>query len=502
MCSLTKIEKLLEGCEQSHLLKFYNDLGDVEREQLLKQLGTIRFEEINKLYKDAQASLKGEVTKLDSKMKPIPADKFESEESLNSDVIDEYRRIGLEAISNNQVAVVLMAGGQGTRLGVNYPKGMFSVGLPSGKTLFQVQAERIQKLTKLAKQQTSKSGKICWYIMTSGPTHITTVNYLKKNDYFGLNEDDVKLFQQGLLPCFDFEGKILLDEKHSVALAPDGNGGIYRALRDNGILADMKKRGIKYVHVHSVDNILVKVADPVFIGYCVSKKAHCGAKVVRKSGPSEAVGVVCQVDGSFQVVEYSEITDKTANLRDVKGNLVFSAGNICNHFFSTEFLDQIAEEYETQLKLHVAKKKIPYVNDKGEKIIPITPNGIKIEKFVFDVFQFTDNFVTWEVPRSSEFSALKNADSAGVDCASTSRRDLLRLHKSYIIDAGGRVDCDEVEISPLLSYAGEGLEKVKERVFNSKTVILSDEEELLMNNNDYSKRDINGLNIGLTQFGN
>ncbi|KAG5869686.1 hypothetical protein JTB14_031179 [Gonioctena quinquepunctata] len=489
--SASELRKVLGECQQSHLLQFWDDLGEEEKEQFLEQLNTIKFDEVSRLFENAQASLTEEVTKLDSKMKPIPSDKFESEEGVNSDLLEDYRKEGLEEISNSHVAVLLMAGGQGTRLGVSYPKGMYSVGLPSGKTLFQIQAERIRRVISLAEQQTGKTGKICWYIMTSGPTNETTKNFLRKNDYFGLKEEDVKLFQQGLLPCFDFDGKIFLEDKNSVALAPDGNGGIYRALRDNGILKDMKDRGVKYVHVHSVDNILVKVADPVFIGYCVKKQADCGAKVVKKASPSEAVGVVCQVDGSFQVVEYSEITEQTANLRDEEGNLVFSAGNICNHFFSTKFLDEIADRHELQLKLHVAKKKIPHVDADGTKIKPTSSNGIKIEKFVFDVFQFTDNFVTWEVPRASEFSALKNADSAGVDCPRTSRRDLLDLHKSYIENAGGKVSCDAVEISPLLSYAGENIEvRVKGKVFDEKTVILSDEEELLMNNNNYSKESI------------
>ncbi|KAG5876435.1 hypothetical protein JTB14_008428 [Gonioctena quinquepunctata] len=489
--SASELRKVLGECQQSHLLQFWDDLGEEEKEQFLQQLNTIKFDEVSRLFENAQASLTEEVTKLDSKMKPIPSDKFESEEGVNSDLLEDYRKEGLEEISNSHVAVLLMAGGQGTRLGVSYPKGMYSVGLPSGKTLFQIQAERIRRVISLAEQQTGKTGKICWYIMTSGPTNETTKNFLRENDYFGLKEEDVKLFQQGLLPCFDFDGKIFLEDKNSVALAPDGNGGIYRALRDNGILKDMKDRGVEYVHVHSVDNILVKVADPVFIGYCVKKQADCGAKVVKKASPSEAVGVVCQVDGSFQVVEYSEITEQTANLRDEEGNLVFSAGNICNHFFSTKFLEEIADRHELQLKLHVAKKKIPHVDADGTKIKPTSSNGIKIEKFVFDVFQFTDNFVTWEVPRASEFSALKNADSAGVDCPRTSRRDLLDLHKSYIENAGGKVSCDAVEISPLLSYAGENIEvRVKGKVFDEKTVILSDEEELLMNNNNYSKESI------------
>lgn len=334
---------------------------------------------------------------------------------------------------------------------------MYSVGLISNKTLFQVQAERIICLQKLAHAKTGKRGTITWYIMTSGPTMAPTKKYLEENNYFGLKKENIVIFQQGLLPCFSMDGKILMESQHQLCLAPDGNGGIYAALKNQLVLDDMAKRGVKYVHMHSVDNILVKVADPTFVGYCVKKGADCGAKVVSKAGPSEAVGVVCLVDDKFQVVEYSEITDATANLTDATGKLVFNAGNICNHFFTTKFLNVIADQYLDQLKLHVAKKKIPHVDENGIFVKPTAPNGIKIEKFVFDVFEFAEKFVTWEVPRNVEFSALKNADDAGKDCPSTARRDLFNLHKQYVINAGGQVTGDEVEISALLSYAGENL---------------------------------------------
>lgn len=353
-----------------------------------------------------------------------------------------------------------MAGGQGTRLGFAHPKGMFDVGLPSHKSLFRIQGERIRKLQELAKKLTGKDGQITWYIMTSEHTMAPTKAYFKENDFFGLRDEDIVMFEQGSLPCFDFNGNILLDEKHHISKAPDGNGGLYRALRDTGILADMNRRGVKYLHAHSVDNILIKVADPIFVGYCVKQNADCAAKVVEKSHPNEPVGVVCVVDGKYQVVEYSEITQKTAEMRNSDGRLTFSAGNICNHFFSTDFLNKIGSTYEKELKLHVAQKKIPFVDNSGKRIQPEKPNGIKIEKFVFDVFEFAENFVTVEVPRDEEFSALKNADSAGKDCATTARNDIYNLHKKYIESAGGSVEGVEIEISPLLSYGGEGLEAI------------------------------------------
>lgn len=471
--SLADLQKRLAKCGQSHLLQFWERLDPDEREDYLNQLQTIHFEETSELFHRAIKSL-GIFQKLDGRMKPIPETQFESEETCDVVTLERYRDVGLREIGEGRVAVLLMAGGQGSRLGVSYPKGMYSVDLPSGKSLFRLQAERIKRLQTLAK----KSGKIPWYIMTSGPTNQATQQYLEKHKYFGLQPEDVVLFEQNQLPSFDFDGKILMEEKNRVALAPDGNGGVYGALHKNGILDDMEKRGVRYVHVHSVDNILVKVADPTFIGYCVSKEADCGAKVVRKNSPTEAVGVVCKVDDHFRVVEYSEISEETAHKTDARGNLLFSAGNICNHFFTTDFLHDIVKNHENDLKLHVAKKKIPHVDESGVKIKPKTVNGIKIEKFIFDVFEFSKRFVTWEVPRVTEFSALKNSDDAGKDCPSTARRDLLTLHKEYIEKAGGTVEGDEVEISPLISYAGEDLEHVvRGKVFKSPAVLAAAEEQ-------------------------
>lgn len=354
---------------------------------------------------------------------------------------------------------------------------MFNVGLPSGKSLFRVQAERIRKLESLAEELTGQIGHITWYIMTSEHTMLPTRAYFVENNFFGLREQNIVMFEQGSLPCFDFTGKILLDEKHKVSKAPDGNGGIYRAIRDSGILNDLNARSVKYLHAHSVDNILIRVADPIFIGYCVQENADCAAKVVEKSHPNEAVGVVCVVDGKYQVVEYSEITSKTAEMRNSDGRLTFNAGNICNHYFTTAFLNKIGTTFEKDLKLHVANKKIPFIDNSGKRVNPDKPNGIKIEKFVFDVFEFADKFVTMEVLRDEEFSALKNADSAGKDCATTARNDIYQLHKKYIIAAGGSVEGEQCEISPLLSYAGEGLKPfVQDQVFKSPVCLSIPEE--------------------------
>lgn len=459
--------RLLKSSGQEHLLDFLSD-DPHERETYLKELLTIDYEEMRELFQRATENSGAQVQKLDDLMRPLAEDQIEAEVRADPGRLEEYRTRGLEEISKGHVGVILMAGGQGSRLGVSYPKGMYDVGLQSKKTLFQLQAERILKVQQLAAQRHGRHGAITWYIMTSAPTYDETLNFLKSNKYFGLNEKDVVIFKQGLLPCFNFDGKILLSRKNELALAPDGNGGIYKALEVNGVLDDFKKRGVLYLHCHSVDNILVKVADPVFVGYCVVKSADVGAKVVQKNSPTECVGVLCLVENKVQVVEYSEITEKTANLKNPDGELTFNAGNICNHFFSAEFLRRIAK---LQMPLHVAKKKIPHVSNSGEFVKPTEPNGIKIEKFVFDVFAFADKFVAWEVPRESEFSALKNADSAGKDCPATAKQDLYRLHKNYLQRAGVEVVGDEVEIPPSVSYGGEGLDAWRGKTIVGPTLI-------------------------------
>lgn len=458
LASMERIRDKLSEYHQEHLLRFWEELMDEDRNQLENDVDELDLKEIMGYFKKAIESSQCIVQKtLDDKIQPIDETKIASVKTSTEEELNMYKERGLKEVAEGCVAVLLLAGGQGTRLGVTYPKGMYDVALPSHKTLFQLQAERILCLQNMAQQQFGKHGEITWYILTSEATHNATVEYLRKCNYFGLIEKNVKAFKQGMLPCFTFDGKIILDEKHRVSKAPDGNGGLYRALKSQGILNDMIQRGIRSVHAHNVDNILVKVADPIFIGYCLISETDCGVKVIEKSSPSEAVGVVCKVEDHYQVVEYSEITKETAELRHADGQLIYNAANICNHYFTVDFLKDVAYFYEKDLHLHMAKKKIPYVNDNGERVIPKVPNGIKIEKFVFDVFPFAKNLAVWQGTREEEFSPVKNSNSADQDCPNTARTDLLNLHKKWLLNAGAKHVGENVEISPLLSYAGENL---------------------------------------------
>jgi UDP-N-acetylglucosamine/UDP-N-acetylgalactosamine diphosphorylase len=506
--SIEDIRASLKAHKQEQLLKFEDKLSEEEKKSLLAEIKSIDFGRLLSSFEESRLLSESSSEKKDARLKPLSPDICGST-LKDQEKVAGWEARGLRAIGESKVAVLLLAGGQGTRLGVPYPKGMYNVGLPSGKTLYQLQAERILKLEQLAAGETGASCTIPWYIMTSEHTKGNTVKFFESHDYFGLDRENVVVFEQSTLPCVDFEGKVILSTKNSVARAPDGNGGLYGALDRRGVLEDMEKRGAEYIHVYCVDNILVKMADPVFMGFCLEKGAECGAKVVHKAFETEAVGVVCLCDGKYQVVEYSEISIETAKKRNKDGVLTFNAGNIANHFFTRGFLQRIVSDHIDNLKHHIARKKIPYVNEQGQQIKPDKPNGIKMEKFVFDVFEFAKSFAVLEVKREDEFSPLKNAPGTGKDSPETAKSSLLDLHYRQVLSAGGRFLDEEgrhlpaipgkvgsssnpgspsvrplieCEISPLVSYFGEGLKEhvagkcftspVQFRMSNSKVEIL------------------------------
>lgn len=467
---------------QEHLLQHWQRLDESEKASLYKDIKDVDFKKLSKLWKEAQKSMTENGALKDDRLKPLDSSIVGST-AKDKEAVSRWCEKGLQKISQGEVAVLLLAGGQGTRLGVSYPKGMYNVGLPSGKTLYQLQAERILRLQNIVLKKYGVTATIPWYIMTSDYTKAPTRKFFEENRYFGLKAENVIIFEQFTLPCMDMEGRMLLSNASSLSRAPDGNGGLYTALasQQNTVLADMKSRGITSMHIYCVDNILVKMADPVFVGFCVEKGAECGAKVVQKVLPTEKVGVVCSCDGVYQVVEYSEISIKIAEMRDPDGSLTFKAGNICNHFLTYEFLEKVCRQHEEELFHHIAKKKIPFVNEEGCLVTPKEPNGIKLEKFVFDVFQFASKFAVLEVLREDEFSPLKNGPGGSSNTPLTARHALMDLHYRQLLAAGGslinkdgkklplmlRRESDVMEdtaliceISPLVSYFGEDLEEL------------------------------------------
>ncbi|KAF2091014.1 putative UDP-N-acetylglucosamine pyrophosphorylase [Saccharata proteae CBS 121410] len=481
---LQELRKTYEKAGQEQVFAFYDQLDVAEKAALFEQLSGIKPDYINEITHRALNPPKTESEDTTPKLEPLPDSATSSILDSKDEDLQKWYDDGLKFIADNEVAVVLMAGGQGTRLGSSAPKGCFDIGLPSQKSLFQLQAERIWKIQQLAQKAHGKEEVVVpWYVMTSGPTRGPTEKFFEEHNYFGLKKENVVVFEQGVLPCISNEGKILLESKSKVAVAPDGNGGIYQALITSSVVSDMRKRGIKHIHAYCVDNCLVKVADPVFIGFSASKDVEIATKVVRKRNAKESVGLIMQRNGKPDVVEYSEIDSETAEAKDLHNPeiLKFRAANIVNHYYSFRFLESIPE-WSHRLPHHVARKKIPYVDtEKGETIKPEKPNGIKLEQFVFDCFPFLsmDKFACMEVKREDEFSPLKNARGTGEDDPDTSRRDIMDQGKKWVQNAGGVVvgekDEDGVEVSPLISYGGEGLEFLKDRSIKAPAVIEKEE---------------------------
>ncbi|KAI6120652.1 nucleotide-diphospho-sugar transferase [Pisolithus croceorrhizus] len=446
MAAIDTIRKRYQAAGQDHLFAFFPKLSDEERSAFIRQLESI----------DSDPKYVADT------IEPLPVDACESVVNNPSNE-SKWRQAGLEAIARGEV------GGQGTRLGSSAPKGCYDIGLPSHKSLFQYQAERIARL------QTPKGSVVIpWYVMTSGPTRRETETFFANHNHFGLNPKNVIIFEQGTLPCLTMDGKIMLETTSRVAVAPDGNGGLYAATRSplspsdrsRSVLTDLSSRGVLYVHAYCVDNCLVKVADPVFLGYCITKQADCAAKVVPKTSPSESVGVVARRGDKFSRAAQPNT-----------GELMFNAANIANHFYTTAFLRSV-ESFESELAFHIARKKIPTIDlETGAVIKPSKPNGMKLELFVFDVFPFTKRFAVLEVARNEEFSPLKNAPGTGSDDPDTSRRDLLAQHRRFLEQAGASVrDGVEIELSPLVTYAGEGLDSVKGRTFTKSGHVENVEE--------------------------
>lgn len=380
--------KLLEEKGQLHLLRYYDELKSDEQQALLSQIDQIDFSLIDMIGKNNSGN--------DSDIAPVAALQLDA---INANH-DTYLNAGIDTIKNGDLALVLLAGGQGTRLGFSGPKGTFNVGVTKDMFIFQLLIEHTLDIVKLADTW------IHFFIMTNEKNHDDTTTFFKEHNYFGYNPDYIHFFKQEMVPSVDFNGKIYLEEKGRIAMSPNGNGGWFSSLCKAGHLSKLTEHNIKYINVFSVDNVLQRIADPVFLGAVIKEGYLSGGKVVRKAYPNEKVGVLCTNHGKPYIVEYYELTDEMRNQRDENGDYAYNYGVTLNYIFPVDRLMKIMNE---SMPLHIVKKAIPYVDKNGDIVKPAEPNGYKFETLALDMIAFMGTCLPFEVEREKEFAPIKNA---------------------------------------------------------------------------------------------
>ena len=364
----------------------------------------------------------------------------------------EARSRGRQALAAGQVGVILVAGGQGTRLGFDHPKGMFSIGPVSGRTLFQI---HIEKILATARRH---GVRIPLYLMTSPATHEETLRFLAAHDRFGMAAEDLHVFCQGTMPAVDAAtGQLLLEAPDRLAVSPNGHGGMLAAFAESGAMADAQPRGIRQLFYFQVDNPLVDIAGAEYVGYHILSAAEMTSQVIAKRDPLEKVGNVVDVDGRLMVIEYSDLPDDVARKTNPDGSLAIWAGSIAVHVFDLDFLGR-AKDQADSLPYHFARKKVAHVDAAGRRVEPAKANAIKFERFIFDLMPSARNAIVVEVDPASAFAPLKNASGAAVDTPESVKAQISDLHRQWLREAGVEVaDGIAVEISPLLALDAEEL---------------------------------------------
>ncbi len=427
------LQQLLVEHGQEHVLKFWDELGESQREHLVHQLETVDFDS---LQCNLEPSKKG-------KVQPSPVISLDN----------QYREEGIQSITKGELGVLTVAGGQGTRLGWSGPKGTFPATPVTGKSLFQLVAEQILFAS-------NKYGvSIPWYIMTSNQNDAVTRSFLLDNNCFGLDRTDIFIFTQGEVPSVDENGKMLLASKGCVAMSPDGHGGVIGALKRSGGLDEMDAKGIRHLSYVQIDNPLANVVDPAFLGIHLSENSskEVTSKCVRKISADERVGVFCLVDGNTTIVEYSDLPLEKSTEKDKTDRLVYWAGSIALHLISTDFLQRVADN----LPWHIANKKVPFVDiDTGAIVEPNKPNAYKFERFVFDIMPLASASLVVETNRQEEFAPIKNAE--GEDSPSTSHALQQARAKRWLQERGVVVSENAiVELNPLTAASSEDLDQVE-----------------------------------------
>ena len=394
-------DKLLDKLKfynQEHILQYWDSLTGTEAETLYQQLENVdwNFLESLDMHKDSDTSF----------IQPINALSIEDIERSNS----EYKLTGLNAIKEGKLCLLLLAGGQGTRLGHDRPKGCFNMGITKEMSIFSLLMENTLKIVKEADTW------IHMYIMTSDINYDDTTSFFKEHNYFGYNPKYIHFFVQELNPATDFNGKILMNSPCSLALSPNGNGGWFSSMNKAGLLNEIFDSPIDWINVFAVDNVLQGIADPVFLGATIESGKMCGSKVVRKAFPEERVGAICKENGKPHIIEYYELSDEMMHQTNPDGSLAYGFGVTLNYLFP---ISRLKETLDNKMPLHVVKKAIPYMDENKKYIQPKEPNGYKFETLALDLIHEMDDCLVFEVDREKEFAPVKNKE--GVDSIDTAR---------------------------------------------------------------------------------
>ena len=397
--TLQQAQEKLEKYGQQHVLKYYEELSGEKKQTLLDQIEATDMSILDACFRKEELVKKGEIT-------PLAAMQLDEIAANREDFV----ATGLEAIRAGKVGAVLLAGGMGTRLGSDDPKGMFNVGITRELYIFECLINNLMDVVRQA------DAWIHLFVMTSEKNHDATVGFLKEKNFFGYKGEYVHFFRQEMAAATDYNGKIYLEEKGRISTSPNGNGGWFISLKNNGLLDLVHREGIEWLNVFAVDNVLQRIADPCFVGATIQKNCVVGAKVVRKSAPDEKVGVMCLEDGRPSIVEYYELTEEMMNARDEKGDYAYYFGVILNYLFKVESLEGMMA---SGMPLHIVEKQIPCLDENGCPVKPEKPNGYKYENLVLDMIHQLDSCLPFEVEREKEFAPIKNA--TGVDSVESAR---------------------------------------------------------------------------------
>jgi UDP-N-acetylglucosamine/UDP-N-acetylgalactosamine diphosphorylase len=453
MSHSTRLESLRESLRsagQDHLLRFAHELDEPRQQQLAVQIAAVDLPQIAKLF--AQGAGTHDWSALSRRATPATSVRLVDRSRDPKRSADRARKLGVEALRGGKIGVLLVAGGQGSRLGFEHPKGLYPIGPVSRASLLQIHFEKVLAAAR------RYGSAVPMYMMTSPVTHDEQVDFLEQHRGFGLPADDVVLFRQGTMPAVDAKtGRLLLAEKDSLFLSPDGHGGTVAALAASGAIEHMRRRGIEHLFYLQVDNPLVPIADPTFIGYHLAAESELTSMAVAKQTPQDRLGVFAMVEGQMQVIEYSDLPDDVAEKRTSDGSLYLWAGSIAVHVFSVAFLER-ALALKDALPFHIARKKVPFIDELGRLVEPKEPNALKFERFIFDLLPHARNPLVVEFAEEDVFAPLKNAPGASRDTPEYVHQFMIAQHRKWLETAGTKVGNGvAVEISPLWALDADGV---------------------------------------------